>query len=125
MEEYFINIKLSLLFSKTIKSFIILRERISENDGHLRIKCSLANNDLLEFSIYAEKREEISSIENYSFHWQRNDGKLVCRWDNTPHHPEIESFPHHVHIGSEEHVEPSNAMDVPALLKILNEKIRE
>jgi hypothetical protein len=33
----------------------------------------------------------------YSFHWQSIDGKFLCRWDNEPHWPDIETHPHHCH----------------------------
>jgi hypothetical protein len=33
----------------------------------------------------------------YSYHLQDVDGAMVCRWDNSPKHPEVESFPHHYH----------------------------
>ena len=33
----------------------------------------------------------------YSFHWQKNDEQLICRWDNAPYHPEIATAPHHKH----------------------------
>lgn len=37
---------------------------------------------------------------------------LIMRWDNAPHHREIETFPHHVHEGAEikPSVEPSFAI---------------
>jgi hypothetical protein len=34
---------------------------------------------------------------DYSFHWQKETGELICRWDNAPHHKNIKTFPHHVH----------------------------
>jgi hypothetical protein len=37
----------------------------------------------------------------YSYHWQNNNNKLIHRWDNAPHHPELSSFPHHQHNPSE------------------------
>jgi len=36
------------------------------------------------------------SDDKYSFHWQSQDE--VIRFDNAPHHKEIETFPDHVHI---------------------------
>jgi len=36
---------------------------------------------------------------DYSFHWQNKEKKLIKRWDNAPHHKEIETFPHHLHNG--------------------------
>lgn len=26
-------------------------------------------------------------------------GRLIKRWDNAPHHPELDTFPHHLHEG--------------------------
>lgn len=28
---------------------------------------------------------------------QKENGELIIRWDNAPHHREIRTFPHHVH----------------------------
>jgi hypothetical protein len=33
----------------------------------------------------------------YNYHWQDDKDRLVKRWDNVPHHKEIDSFPHHLH----------------------------
>lgn len=50
--------------------------------------------------------EEIEQAErqtvrrvNYSFHYQRADGMLVFRYDNSPHYPNLPSFPDHKHEG--------------------------
>lgn len=37
------------------------------------------------------------SSEKYSFHWQR-EGKII-RFDNSPHHRNLETFPDHMHKG--------------------------
>jgi hypothetical protein len=33
----------------------------------------------------------------YSYHWQKQDGTLISRWDNAPHWPDIRTYPHHTH----------------------------
>lgn len=55
--------------------------------------------------------------EKYSFHWQRPDGYLICRWDNAPHHPELSTFPHHIHESDDTHVLPHKAMDISGVLE--------
>ncbi len=35
---------------------------------------------------------------NYSFHFQDKREELRFRHDNSPHHPELPTFPHHVHL---------------------------
>ena len=43
-------------------------------------------------------------MTTYRPHWQDHNGQLVKRWDNAPHYRAIETFPHHLHDGSENHV---------------------
>ncbi|MFQ5901615.1 MAG: DUF6516 family protein, partial [Thermodesulfobacteriota bacterium] len=33
--------------------------------------------------------------QRYAYHWQREDGEVIIRWDNKPHWKEIKTFPHH------------------------------
>lgn len=42
----------------------------------------------------------------YSYHWQRGGGE-TWRFDNAPHHPEVPTYPHHLHYGLSGQVLPS------------------
>jgi hypothetical protein len=43
-------------------------------------------------------REYSTDIKRvYSFHWQDADDSLRVRWDNAPHFPLLNTFPHHRH----------------------------
>ncbi|MFZ2376633.1 MAG: DUF6516 family protein [Methanothrix sp.] len=64
----------------------------------LRAKASLKNGFLLQVNEALGK-----GFRSYSYHLQKND-KLVRRWDNAPHWPEMNTFPHHLHLGSEREV---------------------
>ena len=39
-------------------------------------------------------------IKKYSYHWQDESGKLLCRWDNAPDW-DVPTFPHHKHTANE------------------------
>ncbi|MCP4402919.1 MAG: hypothetical protein GY801_37155 [bacterium] len=39
----------------------------------------------------------LDGTRKYSYHWQSTDGELRARWDNSPHHELIATFPHHKH----------------------------
>ena len=39
----------------------------------------------------------------YAYHWQAPDGSLRIRWDNAPHW-DVETFPHHKHVESQQKV---------------------
>lgn len=34
----------------------------------------------------------------YRYHYMYNDGTLIFRYDNVPHHPGLATFPHHKHL---------------------------
>ena len=53
--------------------------------------------------------------QKYSYHWQDQTGKLLIRWDNSPHWPNITTFPHHKHVGSK--VLPSNRATIDEVLR--------
>lgn len=58
-------------------------------------------------------------VMKYRFHWQDAAGRLLKRWDNAAHHPQVSTHPHHVHDGSEENVssyEPLSAEQVLAMI---------
>ena len=56
----------------------------------------------------------------YAYHYQRDDGAFIFRYDNTEHHQKLNlgTFPHHKHIGSETNVIASPA---PTLADVLVE----
>jgi hypothetical protein len=53
-------------------------------------------------------------IEAYSYYWLRPDETVIIGWDNAPHHREVNSFPHHMHVG--EKIEPSSQRDLKEVL---------
>jgi len=57
------------------------------------------------------------------FIWQRN-GNLITRWNNAPHHKDIETFPHHKHVGSKDNVQPSKEISLEDILGVIEEKIK-
>jgi hypothetical protein len=64
----------------------------------------------------------LSINQNYKFHWQDSQGRLIKRWDNAPHHPEVEGFPHHLHDGSEENVIPgASNIDTEMVLQLISQ----
>ncbi len=82
-----------------------------------RLRVTLLDGSLLQCVERAHVESEVFHIERYSFHWQRADGTFLRRWDNAPHHREIPSFPHHVHIGEECNVLTHEAVDVFKVLE--------
>ncbi len=65
---------------------------------NLRIRIRFQNNELLEFNeaVIADDENRVTHL-GYRYHFQDKNNQLIFRYDNTPHHPGIESFPHHKH----------------------------
>ena len=55
------------------------------------------------------------NYQKYSYHWQDQTGKLLVRWDNSPHWRNITTFPHHKHISSK--VLPSSRATIEEVLR--------
>jgi len=82
-------------------------ERLPEDQGLIAADLRFFDGSLLSFDerVHVE-RGRVVKIK-YRYHYQRADGKLVFRYDNAPHHPEVLTFPDHIHIeGRVEAAEP-------------------
>ena len=96
IRRYFDELKLYLVISPIVKSFEIISEKIWEKEGYLRVVIGFPDDSVMYCFEYVLFDESIE-ISKYSFHWQDGAGDLICRWDNAPHHPELDNFPHHTH----------------------------
>ncbi len=47
------------------------------------------------------------TLKRYSYYWLTSANELKIGWDNAPHHTQLETFPHHKHIGRQENLQPS------------------
>jgi hypothetical protein len=65
---------------------------------NLRIRVRFASGHLLEFNeaVIIEKGQ-INHL-SYRCHLQDRQNKLVFRYDNAPHFPTLDNFPHHKHL---------------------------
>jgi hypothetical protein len=111
--EYLEAVKTHLLTNPLAENFQIIRERCTHTDCHIRAKLYLPEGRILEFSEYVQRtiHGEISVI-TYSYHCSDRFGNLIVRWDNTPHFPDMENFPHHIHMGTPEKVIPGRTTSI-------------
>jgi hypothetical protein len=98
VENYIEDIILDLSVSSAVASFSVLKIEVGDEQGYVRIKCKLSNGDIFEFAEYVIIRKSKIYVETYTFHWQTADGKLRKRWDNVPHHKDVDTFPNHLHL---------------------------
>ncbi len=60
--------------------------------------------------------ERTVKVITYSYHYQDQDDKLVFRYDNAPHYPQLKAFPNHKHLRADtiESIQPD-------IVQVLNE----
>lgn len=111
IEDYFEFLKKIVTKNPSVKHLRIVREFIGVDRGFIRFVVELIDDSELHVFEYVDS--DLHRID-YSYHWQNKEKILIIRWDNASHHPEIETFPHHIHDGNE--IKPS---DVPTFVEIL------
>lgn len=90
-------------------------ERNKQHEIH---KCKLTLVDGSNLRIF-EKYDQ-DRLVYYSYYWLTAFNELILGWDCAPHHPSLEGFPHHKHIGFQKNVTIStekNLKDVLIFIK--------
>lgn len=93
--------------SKAIKEYNILDFKQGEDFYFLKIKAILIDQSELHIKEYVSGKSYL-----YSYHWQDKNGNLRIRWDNAPHHKDIQTFPHHKHTPTVKEFEEARFEDI-------------
>ncbi len=122
--EYLDAVKARLIADPIVQHFSLRKERWTVQDGFLRARLTLVDGSMLEFGEYVQATASGDiEVVTYSYHWADVNGELRKRWDNTPHFPDLEGFPHHLHDGATGLVRPSHPMSILRVLDILAREI--
>ncbi|CAD7780316.1 MAG: hypothetical protein KIIPBIDF_01320 [Candidatus Methanoperedenaceae archaeon GB50] len=62
------------------------------------------------------------NYQKYSYHWQKEDGQLIIRWDNSPHWKNIKTFPHHKHEKNE--ILPSHRISIQDVIEEITKRLK-
>jgi hypothetical protein len=100
-----------------------MREEVQGDNGVLRYRLLLINQDLLDIFERFTIEQGQATIIRYSYHWQRSNQQIRKRWDNAPHYPNLATYPHHIHDGDENHVLPSLYVKLTDVLTIIRQII--
>ena len=84
-------------FSDIITEYYVFEYRRYGSAASLVAKVEFKDSSLLHIRDYLF----IEGTRKYSYHWQDAQGRLITRWDNSPHHRELPTFPHHRHLPEE------------------------
>ncbi|GMV32434.1 hypothetical protein FBQ83_07385 [Chloroflexi bacterium CFX5] len=111
-EDYLASIINRISESDFIANSQTLREYSNPNRAHLRMRLTFTNNTYLEFYEYIEHSDdERIYVKSYSYHWADQNNRLIRRWDNARHFPNMDNFPHHIHL-TEDEVIPGKPVNI-------------
>ncbi|MBI3327238.1 MAG: hypothetical protein HYZ81_11125 [Nitrospinae bacterium] len=83
--------------------------------GSLRIRLRFSDQALLEISDAPVIVGGETRWLSYRYRYQDGFGRLVFRYDNAPHHPEVPTYPDHTH--TREEVVPSSHPTIEQVLR--------
>ena len=49
-------------------------------------------------SLFHFKEVLLAKNRHYRFHYMDERNNLISRWNNAPHHKDLKTFPHHIHL---------------------------
>lgn len=115
IDDYFHQIEIAITAAHTVHISTVTYDKRSAYVGFLRGTLFFLDGSRLHIREFVNVEHAINRYM-YVYHYQKANGKLVFRYDNTPHHPNIPSFPHHKHIGSES-IQPTPVPDLDLALR--------
>lgn len=118
LEKYLKNVESKILSIKDCYFEKYEVEFLGWDRVNVRIRIRFINGFLLDISEAVIIVENAISHLTYKYHLQNGKNELVFRYDNTPHFPHLDTFPHHLHLPNVVVGSPQ-----PDIIQILNQTI--
>jgi hypothetical protein len=115
IEDYFRQVETLIATASIVHSSSITYDKRSTYIGFIRGEIYFLDGSQLHLREFVNVEHGVERYM-YAYHYQRPDGTLVFRYDNTPHFPALPSFPHHKHEGSEANVVAASSPDLQIIL---------
>ena len=93
IEEYFLQTVQILLVFPIIRSYTLSKKVFNNQQGMIGGKIVFENESSLEFLEVADTGQE--NKLKYRGRYMDGSQNLIFRYDNAPHHPQVNSYPHH------------------------------
>ena len=115
IEDYFHEIASIINAEAGIEGSSMAYDKRTPHIGFLRGSLYFSDGSVLHLREYVNVQ---NAIDRYMYVYQYHDrnGVLLFRYDNSPHFPQLPTFPHHKHDGSESNVIKANPPHLGAVL---------
>lgn len=74
--------------SQIVREFSVLDSKVFTGGLYIKMKAELKDG-----SVHIKEYSDAGS-RKYSYNRQTPDGKLILRWDNSPHYKHVKTFPY-------------------------------
>jgi hypothetical protein len=71
----------------------------SQNTAYIKAKVRFIDNSFLSIFHHVHDENGLFGFD-YRYHYMDSKNTMIFRYDNAPHHPEVQSSPHHKHTSS-------------------------
>lgn len=112
LEESFNELVSALKRHPLIVETDVISKQTINDEGYIRLIAKFINGNELHVFEYQIRGD----VKKYAYHLQNSGGRFILRYDNRPHHPETETFPHHKHLADSPVPKPSQKPTIKSLL---------
>lgn len=93
--------------SPVVVSYSLNAVSASPSTGYVEGEAVFVNGSRLVFFEFLRRSGTRLDREKYRYHFMDSRNRLIFRYDNAPHHPQVSTFPHHKHL-------PGGVVESPA-----------
>lgn len=115
---YFETVRALLVATPFVRTFSLETDQRSDSIGFLRGDLTFLDDSHLHFREYVRQADDASPERYmYAYHYQQAEGQLVFRYDNTAHHLDLPTAPHHKHLAHPARVVPATPPNLETVLR--------
>jgi hypothetical protein len=120
LHNYLARIEATIYSRQEITVRDLCFEPISATEAYIEDRLIFHDGSFLEIEEVLYLTDRRIEKVRYSYHYQKGD-RLIFRYDNAPHHPELPTFPHHKHV--DDQVEPCQEPDLQDVLREIDARL--
>ncbi len=117
IDDYFTELLRLVEDRSAVESHSLCFEKRTERTGYVRGELVFCDSKVLHIREFVDLDAPFPRLL-YVYQFMDADGMMLFRYDNSGHHRDISTFPHHKHVGSDKAIETSCA---PKLDTVLDE----
>lgn len=124
INEYFQQIKNLIEACPIVHSYNLMTDDRSLYLGFIRGELYFFDGSLLHIREFVNVKSGVERGK-YTYQYMGIFNKLIFRYDNAPHHQELNlpNYPHHKHVASEDNIISSDAPSLADVIKEIEELI--